>query len=352
MASEHSTIPLEALARGFLSFAEQEAEPAFSPLYTQLCRSIASDPEVLALAAETPPGQPAPNLLLGAVHYLLLKGVSDSLVAFYPSLTSSPDPGDASSAFHRFCLEYARDIRELLLTRRVQTNEVARSACLLPMFELVARQASGIPLSLIEIGASAGLNLLWNHYGYDYGNGRRYGVPDSLLQIPCALKGDILPPLPASLPEIAFRVGLDLHPVDTGDDDAVLWLRALIWPEHHERVEHLQQALEIVRTHQPAVLAGDALNLLPEAVAEVPPATTLCIFHSLTLYQFTTKQRERLSSLLLEFSRQRPIFRIAFEKIRGVDPPRLCLVSYVQGKETTQVLAVCSAHGRWLEWLA
>ncbi|HLV99721.1 MAG TPA: DUF2332 domain-containing protein [Ktedonobacterales bacterium] len=351
MAQDHPTIPLDVLARRFVRFAEQEAEPAFSPLYARLCRSIATDPDVLVLAAETPPSQPAPNLLLGAVHYLLLKGVDDPLAAFYPSLSSSPDPGEASPAFHRFCLEYAQDIRELLLTRRVQTNEVARSACLLPMFELVARQGGGIPLSLIEIGASAGLNLLWDRYGYDYANGRRCGVADSPLQIPCDLKGDLLPPLPTSLPEIAFRLGIDLYPLDISDDDAVLWLRALIWPEHHERVERLQQALEIARAQRPTVLAGDALNLLPEVIAEAPPETTLCIFHSLTLYQFSAEQRERLTSLLLEFSRQRPIFRIAFEKIRGADPPQLCLFSYIQGTETARVLADCSAHGRWLEWL-
>ena len=115
MAQDHPTIPPEALARSFQRFAEQEAEPAFSPLYAHLCRSIAADPEVLALAAETPPSQPAPNLLLGAVHYLLLSGVNDPLAAFYPSLTSSPDLTDAYPAFHRFCLAYAQPIRELLL---------------------------------------------------------------------------------------------------------------------------------------------------------------------------------------------------------------------------------------------
>jgi len=345
-------LPLEVLARHFQWFAEREAEPAFSPLYARLCRGIAADPEVLALAADTPPDQPAPNLLLGAVHYLLLGGVTHPLAAFYPSLSSSPDPGDAYPAFHRFCLDHAADIRELLLTRRVQTNEVARCACLLPAFALVARQKPGAPLSLIEIGASAGLNLLWDRYGYDYDNGRRYGIPDSPLQIPCIWRGDILPPLPSPLPEAAFRVGIDLRPVDTSDSDAVLWLRALIWPEHHERVSRLQQALEIARTHRPEVIAGDALNLLPEIVVQAPRNTTLGIFHSLTIYQFTAEQRERLTSQLLELSMQRAIFRIAFERDLRAEHPQLRLFSYTRGIAAEQVLANCSAHGRWLEWLA
>lgn len=387
MAHPKPNIPVEVLARHFQWFAEREAEPAFSPLYAQLCRGIAADPQVLALAADTPPDQPAPNLLLGAVHYLLLGGVKHPLAAFYPSLTGSPEPGDAYPAFHHFCLEHTADIRKLLLTRRVQTNEVARCACLLPAFALVARQKPGASLSLIEIGASAGLNLLWDRYGYDYfsvpsagrhsalntprqlwktipanarevngactvGNEDQYDVPTSPLQIPCALRGGILPPLPSILPEVAFGVGIDLSPVDTSDPDAVLWLRALIWPEHHKRVSRLQQALEIASTHRPEVIAGDALDLLPEIVAQAPLNTTLCIFHSLTIYQFSAEQRERLTTLLLELSRQRAIFRIAFERDIRADHPQLRLFSYTQGVAAEQVLANCSAHGRWLEWLA
>jgi hypothetical protein len=352
MAQDAPHLPLDVLARHFLYFAEQEAEPAFSPLYAHLCRSIAADQDVLALAAETPRGQPAPNLLLGAVHYLLLSGVDDPLAAFYPSLTSEPDLTDAYPAFQRFCRAYARPIRELLLTRRVQTNEVARSACLMLAFEVVARQAPYKPLSLVEIGASAGLNLLWDRYGYDYANGLRYGALDSPLQIPCALRGDVLPPFPERLPEVAFRQGIDLNPIDSRDTDAVLWLRALIWPEHHERVDRLQQALEVARTNPPTVLAGDALHLLPEVMAKAPADTALCIFHSLVIYQFAAEQRERLTTLLLDASMQRNIYRISFEKDRGAEDPRLRLFTYTQGMHNEQLLAACSAHGRWLEWLA
>jgi hypothetical protein len=290
--------------------------------------------------------------LLGAVHYLLLRGVTHPLANFYPSLTSSPDLADAYPAFHRFCLEHHQDIGALLLTRRVQTNEVARCACLLPAFALVARQIPDAPLSLIEIGASAGLNLLWDHSGYDYASGHHYGSSDATLQISCTLRGDILPPLPSRLPEIAFRVGVDLNPVDVSDPDAVLWLRALIWPEHHERVSRLQQALEIARTHRPMVVAGDALNLLPELAAQAPLNTTLCVFHSFTVVQFSAEQRERLTSLLLELSAQRPIFRISYEGNARLDEPQLHLLSYIQGITTEQLLANCSRHGHWLEWLA
>lgn len=352
MSHLNPNIPLEVLARRFQHFAEREAGPGFSPLYAQLCRGIAADPEVLALAADVPPGQPTPNLFLAAVHYLLLSGVKHPLADFYPGLTSSPEPANAFPSFHRFCLEYATDIRELLLTRRVQTNEVARCACLLPAFELVARQTGGAPLSLIEIGASAGLNLLWDCYGYDYVNGQQFGVENSPLQIPCTLRGNGIPPFPSRLPEVAFRVGVDLNPVDIGDPDTVLWLRALIWPEHHERVSRLQKAIEVVRTHQLSLIAGDALKLLPELVIQAPLNTTLCVFHSFTVNQFTNEQRERLASLLLELSTRRSIFRISFEWNAHVDHPQLHLLAYREGTQTEQLLANCSSHGRWLEWMA
>src|SRR5262249_2737100 len=163
----------------------------------------------------------------------------------------------------------------------------------------------------------------------------------------CTLRGPILPPLPAMLPTVAFRLGIDLNPIGTDDADAVLWLRALIWPEHHERVTRLHQALEIASRHRPTILAGDALKLLPDAIALAPAEATIWLFHSFTLYQFTAEQRARLTVLLLEASWQRPVYRISFEKNRGAEDPQLWLFSYSQGSQTKRLLANCSAHGRW-----
>ncbi|HEU5200301.1 MAG TPA: DUF2332 domain-containing protein [Ktedonobacterales bacterium] len=351
MAHSQPNIPLDALARRFAHFAEGEAEEFFSPLYARLCRNIAADPEVLALVATAQPDQPTPNLLLAAVQYLLLKGVEHPLAAFYPGIAGSPDKtNDPYPAFHAFCLEHAEALRPLLATRLVQTNEVSRCACLLPAFGVVAQQAKGESLSLIEIGASAGLNLLWDRYSYDYGDGRFYGAVNSPMRLRCALQGTKTPPFLSPLPSIAFRVGLDLNPIDIHNADEVLWLRALIWPEHHERVIRLQQALEIARKKQPLLLAGDALALLPDIIAEVPSDTTLCIFHSFTLNQFSPEQREQLASLLQGVSAQRTIFRISLERLRGDRYPRLEVITYVKGAKTVQSLAYCAPHGSWVEW--
>jgi hypothetical protein len=208
----------ETHAQRFERFAEQECR-GVSPLYERLSLGIAADPELLALAAHAGAGQPAPNLLLAAVHFLLLKGARHALSAHYPSVRrpsarGAPAPldelGEPYPAFRSFCDEHAATLQHLISTRLVQTNEVRRSACLLPAFGLVARRGGDRPLALVEIGASAGLNLLWDRYGYDYGQGRRYGDPHSPVQISCTPRGTSLRPFPQKFPLVVFRARLTL----------------------------------------------------------------------------------------------------------------------------------------------
>jgi hypothetical protein len=277
------SLSLETLARRFQRFGERECLPA-SPLYSRLAAGIAADADLLAIAA-TAQAQPVPNLFLAAVHFLLLKGAKHPLAAFYPGIghgSHAPAIGDPFTSFRTFCLEYAGPIEQLLTTRRVQTNEVRRCACLLPAFTIAARQLGSHALALVEIGASAGLNLLWDHYHYDYGAFGQYGDVSAPVRLKCELRGG-KPPLPARMPPIAARVGLDLNPVDVRDDEAALWLRALIWPEQLDRAALLAQAIDLARQHPPPLLAGDAIDLLPGVLETIPGDVALCIYHSFTL---------------------------------------------------------------------
>jgi hypothetical protein len=130
-----------------------------------LSLSIASDQDLLRLAAEAPQGQPVPNLLLGAVYYLLHQQPDSELASYYPSLTNSAQTfTEVYPCFRQFCLAKRAIIVDLLHTRRVQTNEVRRWAYLYLAFSHVFELGIGMPLSLIEIGTSAGLNLLWDYY--------------------------------------------------------------------------------------------------------------------------------------------------------------------------------------------
>ena len=103
------------------------------------------------------------------------------------------------------------------------------------------------------------------------------------MRFACALQGAMLPPLHAGLPQVTTRVGIDLHPIQADDPQAMRWLRALVWPEHPERATVLQQVLALAQHEPPTLVAGDALTVLPQAVAAAPADAALCVFHTATL---------------------------------------------------------------------
>ncbi len=341
---------LARIAARFRRFADLEARD-YSPLCERLSRGIAQDAELLALAAAAQPGQPPPNLFLAAVHALLLAGAGHPLGRFYPSVTGeAAPPGEPMPDFREFCLARRADIDALLRSRRVQTNEVGRSACLLPAFNHVAA-LSNAPLALVEIGASAGLNLLCDRYHYDYGDLGEAGDPSSPVSLHCRVLGGGRPPVEA-VPAIGYRIGVDLDPVDVFDDEATAWLRALVWPEHTERAALLRAAIELARREPPKVLAGDGIELLPSLLEGVPADLTVCVFHSFVLNQVPRGRRERLYEVLAEHSWQRPIFDLSFEGTPdGIRTAAIEMSRSVRGEWRRSLLARCQAHGQTLEWL-
>jgi hypothetical protein len=341
--------PVERARERFARSVEQEFA-GVSPLYARLAAGIAGNTELCTLAAQARPDQPLPVFFLSAVHYLLRREPAHPLAAFYPDLAGEAGAvGDPCPAFRAFCLEHQTALLHLLATRRVQTNEVQRCACLLPAFALAAERGGNSPLALVEVGASAGLNLLWDRYGYRYSDGTQVGDPHAPVQITCTLRGEHRPPLPGAFPPIASRVGLDLNPVDLRDPDAVRWLRALIWPEQANRAALLDQAARVARADPPPLLAGDALALLPEVFAALPPATTLCVWHSYTLNQFPHEARKQFVALLAAEAARRDLYHIWMEGFPG-DRPHIRLFAYRGGERTEELLAYCSPHGYWLEW--
>ena len=348
-------LPLEALAQRFIRFAEQECGD-YAPFYDHLARGIARDPELLSIAAHTRSGQQAPNLLLAAVHDLLLRGADHALAAFYPSvahLTAVP-PGDPMPAFRAFCHDHRTALIDLVSTRLVQTNEPQRCTVLLPAFTLVQHLAGGRPLALIEVGASAGLNLLFDRYGYDYGAGWSAGDPKSPIRFTCTLRGEVRPPIPARLPSVAARVGLDLHPLHATDPEAMRWLRALVWPEHPARAAVLEQALALAQREPPPLIAGDAITVLPRVVAEAPTDAALCVFHSATLAHFPPEARERFRALIPELAGQRDLFWLSSEGSGNSGRRGLyltILTAFQHGRRVEHQLTYSHPHGAWLEWL-
>ncbi len=243
-------------------FAEVET-PGRSPLYGQLARHVAADPDVLAFLAALPEPKWQPQLLFSAVQYL-------------------GGPVASREQFADVVRTRADDVAAVMRRRTTQTNIPARCATLLPVLAALPP-----PLALIEVGASAGLCLHPDRYTYDYAfppteprRGHRV-TPARASGVPpfrCAASAGT--PLPSGPLDVVWRAGLDLDPVDVHDPDDVRWLDALVWPgEEHLRAQ-LHAALDLARAEPVAVRRGDLETDLPPLLAEAPPDATLVVFHS------------------------------------------------------------------------
>ncbi len=221
---------------------------------------VAEDRHLLAMLAPLPRPKQQPNLLLAAVR--LLCGTPRGWEEF------------------RACVEAHREeVLATIMAHRTQTNEPARCATLLP---LLARLPP--PLALLEVGASAGLCLLTDRYGYDYGGHQVEPVQHSGVEPPIfACRASPGTPLPCRGLEVAWRAGLDVEPVDVNDPDQVAWLEALVWPDEGDRLRQLRAAFAVARAEPPRVVAGDLRRDLAALAAQAPADATLVVFHSAVL---------------------------------------------------------------------
>lgn len=305
---------------------------------------MADHPALLDLARNCRLGQPVPNLFFAAVKRTLESFPGSELAEIYRRVGDGnrPTPG-LGRAFAEFALTYRNGIVRYLETRIVQTNEVGRCAYLMPGFLTIASGNPGQPLALVDVGASAGLNLNWDHYRYRYSSGEEFGPDDSSVLIECDARGG-LPRLPAAFPEVNFRVGIDLAPVDLSDDEEYRWMQALVWPEHTDRAALLSAARDVWLRSRPSILQGDAVDLLPEALGTAPEDLALCVFHCHTLNQFPAGARETFENVLRTASTERVVYQLASEG------ERVSLRRMANGVATTLLTARRQVHGKWVEF--
>lgn len=333
------------LAARFDRFA-RECALLGSPFYERLSTIVANNAELLDRAAHAP-REPIPNVYFGAVHYLLLKGSTHELREYFPSTAEQPrQDAELSDTFSDFCARFSEKLTAIVKTRLVQTNEVNRSAILVPAISLVYELGTRRPLALIEVGTSAGLNLLWDRYRIGYSDGTVLGDRESAVRIACENRGSPLSAGTGPQPNVADRIGIDLNPIELRDSDERLWLRALVWPDHRQRAARLEAAIALALRCECKFVRGDALSVLPNVLANVPPQWTPCVYHSSVLYQFTSEERERFTTLLADASKEQPIWQVSAENEEG-----LRLFAYrAGGIADEQFLGAFDAHGRWLCW--
>jgi len=325
---------IEGLAQRFRTFAQVEAKDS-SPTYAALAERIANDPLVLEVAAEAPASQPLPNLLFAAVQYLL----EDDPIT---------DEEPAERAFARLqevVTSRQQQVAHLLKTRLVQTNEVRRSIVIHSAIARACHDLPPGPIALIEIGASAGLNLLFDLYEFQYGHGPRFGKWGSPVFIRCSLRGDKTPCMSWPFSIIVSRLGIDLNPIDVHDEDQLQWLRALIWPEHDDRRLLLDLALDIRRDRPLDVIAGDGVELLPSILEKLPADVAPVVFHTFVANQLSSDSKKRLVETIDTFGVERDIAHVHNHLADG-----LHATTYRRGKRIEIPLAQMEGHARWVEW--
>lgn len=330
-------------------WAYQARTATTSPLYQHLATEISKDPDVGSILEAAPVTQRLGVLLLAAVHYLLMTGVPHELATHYESLGGDND-ADPYPAFRDFCLSHRGELEHLCATRSVQTNEVRRSGYLMPAIARI-----GHPVHLLECGASAGLNLIFDRYFFDYGAHGTTGDRGSAVHIAPEVHGEFTAP---SMPAILDRSGLDPNPLDVRDDDTVMWLRACIWPEQHERRALLDAAVAVARADPPRIHGGFAHKDLV-ATARSLPDGPLCIVHSVMLPYLTPEQREQFREQLALVGAERELTIVSGEGAQGLSDvfglelqPGEGFWVTITRDGRTEVLGRAGWHGEWIEWTA
>lgn len=343
------------VAAQFRFFARSAASLG-SALYARLAAAASEDAATLALAARARPGQPPANLLFAAVHAQLLRGETHALGAYYATCGGgrAPDAG-AWTAFRAFLDAHADEIAGRVETGVTNTNETLRSAALAPAFAEIAAR-TGLPLALIELGPSAGLNLRFDRYRFVYRDAQGEPLLDRWGPSPVVVEtvsDGPPPPMPDTPAAVVSRVGLERDPVDLSDPEARLRLRALVWPDRPDRLARLDAAIALAAAPPfPDIRKGDAAALLPAALGEAPEEAALVVFHSAFLYQLTDDMRAAIEAAIVEAARRRPVWRVAFDwaGVEGTTP--VVLSRYGEGAVSSRVLADSDDHALRVRWRA
>lgn len=241
-----------------------------SALHVEWAAGVAVDDDVLALLDRLPRERRQPSLIFSVATWLGAEATD------YP-------------AFRTWLVENWPAVEAAARERRTQTNEVGRCA---PLVVALARIPG--PLAVLEVGAAAGLCAIPDRYSYRFGENPVLGSGDPLIE--CAVDDPGL--VPTSLPDIRWRLGLDLHPLSVADAGDTEWLEALVPLDRPDRRARLRAAIEAARREPPRVIAGDALGDVASAAAEAPAGLTLVVVSLGTLVYLAPAARAEFPSVV------------------------------------------------------
>lgn len=335
----------------------QFCETLRAPFTAALCRAVAAgiDPASLTgqlLAAW--PGEPMtdalPMRMTGALHWLVRAGRVPGLAALYPPAVQ-PDDAALAAALTAVLADPALDAAIAdFLGSAPQTNEVGRAGALLPGLAVVAVE-TGLPLALVELGASAGLNLNMDRFQADLG-GVVMGDPAGAVRIAPHWTG---PPPPAAPLTIVARQGVDLAPLDVADPAVAERLLAFIWPDQPERLARTAAAIALARHFPPPLQAGDAADWVAHNLA-LTPGTATIVYHSIAFQYFPPagQQRiiDRLEALGARATADAPLAWLRLEMDDPAHPatPAIRLRLWQGGAADERLLGHAHPHGAFVQW--
>lgn len=326
-----------------------------SPFTANLCRALAKVLDANTRTGRAVLGWPgdarADGLALrvcGALHALVLTGASERLAVIYP-----PNQTSVSEIAAVLPEAIARSDEQIVagLAAAPQTNEIARSAMLLPGFLTIARE-TGLPLDLCEIGASAGLNLLFDSFHYRYGDAE-WGYPASPVRLAPEVRSHAVP-LGGAI-DVRHRAGCDIAPVDVADAATRVRLRSCVWADQTARLARLDAALSLAEKVQPLLVKADAADFVEKALAaRQQQGGAFVLYHSIMWQYLPRATKDAITATLEQAGREAtavaPIARLRMEPRDPTKQWAVLSLTLWPGGETRR-LANCDYHGRWIEWI-
>ncbi|HYO38100.1 MAG TPA: DUF2332 domain-containing protein [Nocardioidaceae bacterium] len=347
--------PLEQVYR---RFGEGSATRT-SPLYQRLGLALSESDAALRAIAAAPARKRQPALILAALHDLALAGRASALAEAY----SSPDDDTAVGAAIDTLLRMTDSVVAIAVQRRVRTDETGRSAVLYPAIAEAARRVGADAVGLVDVGCSAGLNLNVDRVGVTYSSGQALGDASSSVQLSATVVGG--QPVPTTaMPEVVARVGVDLDPVDVTDAEQARWLRACLAPDQTDLAARLRAEVAMAATTPPLLLSGDAVELLPDALALVPVDALPVVTTTWTLSHLPPERRTRFLHRLGEAAAGRTVAWVSAEGVavapaiptlgdRPASGHSMIGLAVLEGSALrADVVGRCWSKGRSLSWLA
>jgi hypothetical protein len=324
-----------------------------SSLYAFLLEQAAADVEIYGPCWDVlrghdsdPSGSALALRFMGAVHRVVLVGMAPELARHYPSMNGTPELRECWLAFRATVARHVELLREWIC-RPVQTNEVGRCAALIGGFLLVAHE-SNLPLRLIEIGSSAGLNLRWDHYYYEAG-GAKWGDPASPVHLTGAFAAGS-PPLDVAA-RVIERRGCDLSPVDPESEEGQLTLLSFVWADQSSRLAGMRGAMEVARKVQARVEMADAAQWLDRNLSSIRRGAATVVFHSIVAQYMSESGYKQVVDVLSRAGKAAnkgaPLAWLRMEP--GSRQADVRLTIWPEGEE--RIIATTSFHGRDIRWL-